>query len=625
MEGEQGGSPLERLNKRLYAPAPTEAFNERTVSRRDTSVPTGWQQEPAPVPVAPKKKIAASTIFLIGAAVFFLIACGVAAWLVFAGGRSVSTDHIDIKVQGPTTSAGGDTIPLLISIKNNNPVDMNDTNLVIDFPEGTYSGDEQNTPLSHYADTLGTIPAGATAVRTIRATLFGNENQRVVIPIMLEYKTDGSKAIFQKKTEYSLTIGTSPVGLSVNTLSEVSSAQPFTIAITVRSNSATPLQNVELIGTYPFGFSVTKADPQPETGSVFVLGTLAPGEERKITITGALSAADNEQRVFHFDVGTPGITSQMLGVTYTSAEVPLTVSKPFLAARLSINQNETDPLIVQGGTPIQGLLSWENTLSTPIKNAQIIVKFSGSALDPAQITSGTGFYRSSDTSILFSSDKDQGLRSLQPGDTGNGSFSLMTKTGSALASLRNPVINLSVSVSGQRVGETGVPTSVNSTITRTLKVATDFLLSSRVVKTVGPFVNTGPWPPVADKESTYTIILSATNSVNSVAEGTATMTLPSYVRFTGKTNGSVTYNENSRVVTWDLGDVAAGTSREAAFQVALTPSLSQRGISPVLVGKQTLSGFDRFIGKQVQSDADPLDTRTETDPAYQFSKGEVQQ
>jgi hypothetical protein len=614
------------MEKKLYAPPNTEAYSERPLRAANASAPSGWVHNDAPLPTLVRKSgMSGATLFLIFAALFFVIAGSVAAWLLIGGGRSVSTDHITMSVENTQhTIAGGDTVSFPILIKNGNPVAITDANITIDFPEGTYSAEQDSKPVSHVTESLGEIPAGASLTHTVRAILFGSENQHVTVPITLEYKTEGSNAVFIKKAEHALTIGSAPVSINVQTLSEVSSGQPITFSVSIRSNAATPLENVAIVATYPFGFTATAADPQPSTGNLFSLGTLAPGEEKKIKITGTLTGTDNEQRVFHFDAGNPQPSGGTLAVTYNGTDVPVTVTKPFLAVKLKLDDSEEDPIIVQSDESIQGLLTWENTLASAIQNGQVSVALGGSALDAATVFTPGGFFRSSDSTILFNSDKDPGLKQLKPGDTGNGSFTMKTKTGSALSSLRNPSITVTVSVSGRRVGESGVSNEVASTIKRTLKVATDFLISSRVVRTVGPFTNTGPWPPVANQASTYTVMLSVSNSVNSVADAAATMTLPSYVSFTGKVSGQVTYNENTRTVTWDLSDVPAGVTREAAFQVSLTPSTSQKGTAPVIVSEQTLTGFDRFISRQVKSASHALDIRTETDPAYQFSQGEVQ-
>jgi hypothetical protein len=135
----------------------------------------------------------------------------------------------------------------------------------------------------------------------------------------------------------------------------------------------------------------------------------------------------------------------------------------------------------------------------------------------------------------------------------------------------------------------------------------------------------GPWPPEVDKETTYTVRLSTGNSLNSVANAKVAMTLPPYVRYTGisSSGDSFSFDEPSRVLTWSIGDLTAGTSQDAAFQIGFTPTASQSGRTPELVGDLRASGFDRFTQTEVSTDADPLTTETVNDPAFQSAFGRV--
>ena len=79
---------------------------------------------------------------------------------------------------------------------------------------------------------------------------------------------------------------------------------------------------------------------------------------------------------------------------------------------------------------------------------------------------------------------------------------------------------------------------------------------------------------------------------------------------------------------WKIGDVAAGTgtatpAEDAAFQISFTPSVTQSGQEPILVGNQTLTGVDRFTSATVGNTAPDLTTETSTDPAYQQQFGVV--
>ncbi|HRH24601.1 MAG TPA: hypothetical protein PK109_03370, partial [Candidatus Paceibacterota bacterium] len=340
-----------------------------------------------------------------------------------------------------------------------------------------------------------------------------------------------------------------------------------------------------------------------------------------------LAGQDGETRVFRFTAGAlKDADSREFGVSYTENDASVTIAKPFFAVGLEVNRESAPTIVAKAGESISGLLSWTNALPTPIQDGAITVQLSGDALNASQVNATNGFYQSSTRTVRFDRDTSSGLALLGPGDTGNGSFTFTTKTGSALNALRNPVITLAVSVSGRRSGQNGATETVSSTIVRTVKIQSDLSFSMNALRTTGPFTNTGPWPPEADKESTYTIRLTAGNTVNTVANTEAKMTLPSYVRYTGQTSGgTVKYNEATREVVWSLGDVGPGAAREASFQVALLPSVSQKGTSPTLVSDAVLTGFDRFVQKQLSVTAFSVNTQTKTDPNYQYDAGVVKQ
>jgi hypothetical protein len=623
-------SSLERLNKRLYAPNnPGEVFEPSNLPRQKAEVPRGWKQEPPAPPNTPRprKKLPLSVRFLILAAGFFVIAAGTATLFLFLGGRSVSTDNIIISIDGPTTAAGGDTVPLLVTIENHNPVTITGTTLAATFPNDTRSADDVTKSITRYDETLGDIPAGEAVTRTVRAVLFGKENQTVTIPIKVEYHTANSNSVFTKGKDYTLTLTTSPVSVSATSVSEISPGQSFTLNVLVRSNAAKPLTAIALKVDYPFGFVVNNTSIDGNNG-LYILGTLNPGEERKLAITGTLAGQTNDERIFHFTVGsTENGKNGALGVTYANSETDVTLTKAFLDVALSLNGDPLGSPTVGGGDSVQGSLKWTNTLPTNILDGQITVSLSGTGFDPATVTTQNGFYQSSNATIRFDRDTSSGLANLNPGDTGAGTFFFKIKSGDALAALINPTVTVSVSASGRRINEAGVPDTLSSTLTRTVKITSGLNVSSKLVKTIGPFVNSGPFPPTVGQTTNYAVLLTATNGVNSIGGATVTMTLPSYVKFTGATSpsdGSITYTESTHTVKWVVGDMNPSASRQGAFQIAFLPSITQKGTSPALVSPQTITGIDRFTQRSVSATAPSLDTQAKSDPAYQGSAGTVQ-
>ena len=527
-------------------------------------------------------------------------------------------------MEADPTAGSRDTIDLLITVTNENPVALSDTTLSINFPEGTRSPDDVASALSHFSDTLGEIPAGGKIERTVSAVVFGAEGEVISLPIRFEYRTQGASVPFIKEASHDFTVTTSPLSVSIGALSQVSAGQPFDIAVAVRSNAKTPIVNAALIADdYPPGFTVRSTIPAPATGSLFDLGTMQPGEEKVVRITGTLAGEDRDTRVMRFTAGTrANVNSTNLAVKYTTAEKSIVVEKPFLAPTLTINRDTSANQTLARSEQVSGNLSFINTLDVPIEDATVVVALGGSGIENGTISSANGFYRSSDATITFSKETLPALARLGPGQTGNGSFAF-TVVGGAAGELRNPTVTLNISVSGRRMSERNVPTTITSTITRTLKVQTDLGLTA-TLRRDGAFTNTGPVPPKADTETTYAVNWSLNNSVNSVGGAVVSAVLPSYVRYTGKAfpvDASVSYNETTRTVTWNAGDVPAGANKEIQFQIALTPSASQRSTTPVVVQPATYAGTDRFTGERITGTASELNA---TIPSSGVGSGQVQ-
>lgn len=616
---------LERARERLYEPsAARESPRAPLGAPGEASLPHVWVEDSLRRAPGRKGRHAHfAGIFFIIAFSFFLISLAAVAYFFYFGGNSVSVDKISVNIQGPTTIAGGDTVPLSLSITNRNPATLEDVTVEMEFPEGTRSAADMLEAYPRHTERLGALKSGETVTLSLRAVMFGGAGQTLVLPVSLSYGTAGSNATFIKKTSYTLAVSSTPLSLSVETFSETVSGQSLTFMLTVRSNAAVPLDNVVLASALPFGFTVTSSS-LPLTNSDFFLGTLAPGASKELTLSGILVGQDTEQRVFRFTVGTgSAANTQTIAVPYMEQEAIVTITAPFLYTTLALD-GDPSLSIVAPGSHHSAMVSYRNTLPTSVANAAVAITLSGSALDYNSIQTVNGFYRSADRTVVFSRDTDPALATLAPGASGLGSFTFAVLPAAALAPA--PTVTFSISVSGTRVGQTSVPEEVRISATKTVKVATAVLLTSSASHSSGPFGNSGPIPPQADQATTYAIVWNVKNTGSAVAGGTASALLPSYVSYAGRTSGqgAFIYDETSRTVSWNIGDLAQGASAQGAFQISLTPSVSQKGTAPQLIGPASFSGYDRFAGVQVRAAAEPATTETKGDSGYVLANAIVQ-
>jgi hypothetical protein len=591
---------------------------------RERSLPHAWQEEKKapPPPHRPHRPLRFATLFLGAAVVFFLLSLLIAGYVFKFGGNAVSVDKIALSIQGPTTIAGGDTVPLSITITNKNPVAIKNAIIEIDFPTGTRSAQNVLNAYPRYIENLGTLESGATITRSIKAVVFGGSGQALVLPISFSYGTDNSNAVFEKKSSYTLSLSSTPLSVSVETLAETVSDKPLTLTLTVRSNASVPLSNVVVNAALPFGFLVNSSS-LPLANSSFFVGTLAPGASKQITLIGTLSGQRGEQRVFRFTVGTAKSSlDRTLLITYMTQEATVSLAEPFIMTTLVLNNDQSNNLTLSPASTQTVSLAYANTLSTVVSHVTVVVTITGSAVDYGSIKTTNGFYNSSDHTIIFNEDTDPGLAALAPGASGLGTFTFLTLPPGALS----PSVNFSIAVSGVRAGESNVPEKVAASVSKTAKVATEVQIFARSAHSSGPFVSSGPIPPRAEQATTYTVVWDVRNPGSTVAGGVVTASLPTYVSYAGQTigDGTFAYDIVTRKVTWGVGELSQGATAERMFQVSLTPSISQRKESPALTTTASFSGHDRFAGVAVSASAGSVTTETFSDPGYVSGNGIVQ-
>ncbi|MFA6408105.1 MAG: hypothetical protein WCW36_01335, partial [Candidatus Paceibacterota bacterium] len=597
---------LERARESLYsanAPAhgrmPLGATEERTLQH-------AWEEKKIPSHGARHVRLA--SIFFGFAVVFFLVTLAVAGYFFYFGSNSVSVDKVTIDIQGPTTIAGGDTVPFSITITNKNPVALENATIEITFPEGTRSSSDVQIAYPRYVENIGPLASGAVVTRSVKAVVFGGAGQTITLPVSFSYGTASSNAVFYKKSSYALAISSTPLSVSVDGLTETVSGAPLTFNMTVRSNSNVPLDNVVLTASMPFGFSVTSSS-LPISNSTFSLGTLAPGESKQVALSGTLTGQDSEQRTFHFTVGTAkSAQDQTLAVTYMTQDANVMITAPFIMTSLVLNGKTSDPVVLTPGHEQSATLNYINTLSTMITDVSVTISIAGSAVNYNSIRTTSGFYNSANHTIVFSKDTDPALASLAPGASGIGTFSFSTLP----VGTQSPTVMFSISALGTRVGQANVPEKVTTSAVSVAKVATVVTLQASSSH------KSGPVPPVANQATDYAITWSAKNGGSAVAGGTVMATLPSYVSYVGATSGAGTfsYNSVSHTLTWTTGDLVQGGRAEGTFRVSLVPSTSQRGGTVSLTSTASFSGHDRFSGVQISATADPVTTETQRDPGY---------
>jgi len=647
--GKKKGS-VEGLKDQLYsrAEAPEVHPEERTpLSHSVAHAPVAWediQKKPAaPTPHTPpvgfhggevkglepmkqKKGFSFATKFLFFSIAFFCAGAGVAAYMFFLGGNTISSQNIDMQIIAPSLIDGGKETSFQILVHNRNQAPLELVDLVIDYPDGARDPKDQTKSLMHDRQTVGTILSGQQIKRTASAVFYGQEGSPQKVRARIEYNIPGSSAVFERQVEVDFTVGSSPIAVVVESPDRAVTGEEFTMELLVQSNAQSSVENVVIQAQYPFGFSVVRSTPEAEAGgTLWRLGSMEPGSSKKITLVGKIEGQDGDERVFRFLAGSNADqTDTQVRVPFLTVPQTLTVERPFITAVIAVD-GKTSNISAPAGQSVQGTVTWQNNLKEAVSNLELKLSFKGAVLDTNSVRSPSGFYESSDDSLVWTKTQDSSLGSIPPGGSGVMYFTFETLKPGDGGLYANPTIDLNLTVSAVRQGQDRVPETVDSAATARVSVASLVQLTAQALYFSGPFTNTGPMPPVAEQSTTYSIVWTVNNSSNTLANTAVSSVLPPYVRFISSQAGSgIQYSPASRTVTWSLGDVKpgagySGTARTAAFQVALTPSTSQVGQAPVLTGEVTLTGQDRFAQVPVQARANAPTTRLTADSDFESS------
>lgn len=563
--------------------------------------------------------------FFIISVIFFVGALGFAFYKFYNNDVSVSNDKIEIKVLGNAFTKGGEELPLQIEITNNNNANLELVNLIIEYPKGAEDNivDVVRMP----RESIGTIRPGESVIRNVKVTLFGEEKSVRNIKVGLEYHPQGSNAIFTKDKYYPVTISLAPLSLIMEAPTNAISNQTISFKITATLNTSLSNENPILQVTYPNNFIFDSAVPSPILGnSIWDISTLTTTNPITVEVKGRLIGQDGEEQVFHAYAGaTSGMNQSVISVIYSSILQKVLITKPFLEARILVNGQDQAEYATSGGEEIDVSVAWANNLSTLITDGQIIVSLSGNAFDKNTVKVQNGFYDSANSQIIWDKNSIREFSEINPGEEGEVSFSLKIPSFvGVLNNIKDPQISIRVSIKGRQPLFGSTYNDVNNFSEKIVKILSDFQIATSAIYASGNL------PPKAETETNYTVTWTLSNSSNNVGQAQARSALPIYIKWIGLTAGEnepVTYNDVTREVTWNIGQVNSNTginsNREASFNISLKPSLSQVGSVPQLMKDIYLSGTDLFANVLIKSTRGSITTLLLDDPNFKPANARV--
>lgn len=493
----------------------------------------------------------------------------------------------------PNAPVSGGEVIVTLTVSNNTQDTLTNVSATFKLPP-QLKMKRSSLPYQRASNTVNfdTLAPGADATERIVADLSGNVGQNLKAIANVTYTDERTDKTTSRGAAASAKIAGSSVKASLELSENAVAGQYFSGAIRYSNRGSAAIPDVVIIPNWPSNFSFASSEPALKNGA-WRIGTLAAGSEGKISFRGMLNAGGDVE--FGVETGV-SLGGEILSQAQESATV--SVTDPQISATID------GAAAARLGDTVSLTVTYKNGGDHIFNGASI----KAIAAEGLQITGSDS----------------QALGDLKPG--ASGTFKIAAKIGGtlpdALAKATDPQLAIRASLSGKLDGENGI--SISSPEWK-VKIATDLGLSSsaRYWSETGDQLGRGPLPPTVGKATRYWIFWNVKNTSGAANDVRVTGTLPANASFTGKASvpfgDAPIYDPATRVLTWNVGDVAAwpGVTSQAinaAFEVSLTPTPDQIGTYPPLMTAQKITGTDAATGVGLSGTATDITARLSTDP-----------
>jgi hypothetical protein len=409
--------------------------------------------------------------------------------------------------------------------------------------------------------------------------------------------------------------------LRLDSVEKVASGQTVDVQMTVVSNASSPVRNVLISAEYPNGFRFESAEPAPVFGNnVWQIDELLPEESVEINLTGVVVGLTEESFQINFSAG-PARTDNpyLVGSILAESNINFFIERPFIDVLTTIDGETNRSVTLAQGDRSTVDVEITNTLEETVYDMVVEVVPGGNALNEDSVVGTNGFYDSNSGTVRWEVSNNRSFAQVAPGEERSLSFSVTPDSPKPTASY-----DLVVNVYARRVAETSAAEQLIGTALIEAKYSSELVIGSQAGHG-GLFASSGSIPPVVGETTTYTITMVALGGVNDLTDVIFNTSLPVYVEWTENVqgDGDLVYNPVSKQIEWKPGNILSGDQKEISFQLEFTPSLSQRGQTPVLLRTQTARATDRFTGERLQAQADPVVTELSAEAGYEKDNGVV--
>ncbi len=556
-----------------------------TQARAD--MPEGFN--PKPQGFFSKYKIA---IFAVIAA---LLVVGIFWFFLSQGGPSTGphSSNVVLTTKGPDQIASGNEAEYTITYRNGENADLVSVSLEMLYPSGFVfkSADPEPTTNAGGYFNLPILKQGKDGSVVIRGKLSGASGEDKEIKAILHYRLSNFNSEFQVSQSAHTVITAPNLVLDLSGPVDVVNGQNTTFAATITNVSGQSFENVALEVAYPEGFEFSSSNmPPAQNNNYWKLGHLDTGATQSIEITGSFAGADNEEKLVKASLG------QIINNNF-APQIVSTVNFHLIPSSLGLTLSDNLNGQVKLGDTVSYKLDYENRGRIGLNNVVITVNIDSLFVDYARVQATNAII--TDHTLTWKAASLPSLSTLSPNESGQVTFNIPTKT-TLGTNLKNQGITVSANIISDEIN---VPTKASQLVSK--------LVSIPELAIQGDLVS-GAVPMQVGQTTTFAVTFLLSNLSNDLADTVviASMPLPSSawnnIIVPESEASRLSFDPNSGKIMWRIGGLSAFTGKfspvlQATFQLAVTPSESDRGNIMTLLSDIQVSATDTYINQSVQS------------------------
>jgi len=565
-----------------------------------------------------RSRLTAFLIRLVGL-LFILALISWGGFLWWQTSPASSGQPLKTTIEAPTTITSGATSCFKVRYENIGRVPIAALSVSLNLPETfTLKEAEPEATEENYhwiLSPLGTGSDGAIDLCGVfRSTTPGSEK----IQAVFTYRPANFSSDFQDIAGATVTIEKSILALEVSGPTETVVGDQTTYTTKIKNTDTEKVENLRLRAVLPESFAITSAEPVvTETGSAYWdFPALEPGEEKTVTFIGSFTSSASGLLPMAMEAGF--LDAKKTFIEQVENKTETKVMGGDLAFNLIINGSDKDQ-VVDLNNRLRFSLTYTNRGSETMEDISFALTIeAGGKTVPINFSTSdlAGGVKSGDI-ITWNKTGIPNLTLLAPNATGT-IDPVLTVIDALDPNTTADSFTILVKATVSKVSDTATTRTISST-PLTIKLNSDakLLTEARYFDRDGAPLGTGPLPPKAGETTTYRIFWAISNSLHDLKNLSTTMNLPASAAWTNNIqtdNGSLTFNETTRQVTWTINSFTKDTNSISAwFDVAVTPSDENIGSFVNLANPTAFEATDVFTNDLVHDSADALTTALPND------------